>query len=386
MTAYRPDTLGAEPAGMDVPALRQARLPPPVRHINWTGQPIGMSQPPFRIVLKTDPLTEEYLPPDFVARREQLREMLDLMTLTSYRGRGIVGWLHGPPGSGKSSTARWILHQLEERQVRTAFVNCWSHCTFFSVLEAILVDLGAMIHVTREVSFKFERLHAVAKKGPLTIVLDEVDQMLAKERNSLIYNLSRLPNAKVLCLTHSREPYVHLDPRVLSRVQPLFVHFSAYCHDDLVRILRNRAEQSLAPESWCLADLEAIAAQSQGDARIAIQALRTAAYLAEKHRSPQIRASDIREGIAKSSELRKKYAQSGLSEHHRVLYRIVADAGQIAVEDAWKMFVRAATEQRLPQMKRRTFNGYKQFLIVTKFIEEVHGSGRRNGRTLRVVK
>lgn len=322
-----------------------------------------MSQPPFRIVVKTDPLTEEYLPAEFVARQAQLRDLMEVMTLPGYGGRGVVGWLHGPPGSGKSSTARWLLHQLEERRVRTAYVNCWSHQTFFSVLEAILGDLGAMIRVTRDAAFKFERLHVIAKRQPLAIVLDEVDLMLPKERNALLYNASRLPGVKVLCLTHSREAYLQLDSRVHSRVQPLFVDFVGYSNEDVILILSARAEQSLALDSWCAADLEKIAAASHGDARIAIQALRTAAYLAEKHRSPHLRAKDIEEGIAKSSELRRKYALSGLSDHHRLLYAIVKKAGEIELPVAWKEYQQLAREQGMEPMSRRTFNQYRQYLV-----------------------
>lgn len=345
-----------------------------------------MSQPPFRIVLKTDPLTEEYLPDEFVARHDQLRELLDLMTMPGLPGRGVVGWLHGPPGCGKSSTARWILNRLEEQGVRTASVNCFSHQTFFSILEAILGDLGAMVRVTRDVAFKFERLHLIAKRQPLAIVLDEVDLMLPKERNALLYNLSRLQNAKVLCLTHSREPFVQLDPRVHSRVHPLFLSFSPYSSEDLVLILRARAEQSLAPESWCDADLELIAEASQGDARIAIQALRTAAYLAEKHKSPHIRPADIREGIADSSQLRRKYSLSGLSDHHRLIYAIVKEAGEIALPQAWRDYLRLAREQGMEPMARRTFNQYRQYLVTVNLLAERHAKGRRNTLLLRVVE
>jgi Cdc6-like AAA superfamily ATPase len=169
-------------------------------------------------------------------------------------------------------------------------------------------------------------------------------------------------------------------------VQPLFVDFAGYSPEELILILQARAEQSLAPDSWCAADLEAIAAASRGDARVVIQTLRTAAYLAEKHRSPQLRTKDIQEGITKCSELRRKYSLSGLSDHHRLIYAIVKQAGEIELPKAWKEYQEIASEQGIEPMERRTFNQYRQYMVANKLLTERYAKGRRNVLLLRVAE
>lgn len=365
---------------------RQARHVPSVQHKNLGREARGMSHPPLGIVRQTDPLTEEFVPAAWNARQAQLRDLLDSLAPTPARVRSLMVWAHGPPGSGKTSTVRRAMSQLEDRRVRTVFVNCFSCATFFSVIEAVLRELRALVMEMRDVAFKFERLEQAARQGPLVIVLDEVDQMFPRERNATLYNLARLKNTAVVCITQSRESFFTLDPRVQSRVQPLFLEFPAYAAEDLISILQPRAEAGLAPDSWCAADLERIAESSRGDARVAIQTLRTAAYLAEKGRVPQIRSADIQAGLEKSAELRKTYVLRGLSEHHRMIYRVVRDAKQIATSEAWKRYVALAKSQGIEPMARRTFTQYKQFLIVNRFIRERQARGRGNTRVLEVVE
>lgn len=346
-----------------------------------------MSRPPIPIVVKFEPLTEQYLPAEFVGRQAQVQELLKLMSLPGYRGHGVVGWLHGPPGTGKSSIARAILHHLEDRRVRTAYVNCWSAQTFYAAIEAVFTELRALVGEVRDVAFKLERLVQIADRHPLVIALDEIDQMPAKERNALLYNFSRLPSTRLVCLAQTREAFVDLDVRVQSRLQPFFVEFAPYSTDELEAILEARAVQSLLPESFCMVDLQRIASSSHGDARVAIQALRAAAYLAEKDRSPQLRVADIERGLRESAKLRRDYVIRGLSEHHRLIYRLVHEAGgSLATAETWRRYVAAAQENRLEPMARRTFNQYRLSLIASRLLRERQGRGKRNARILEVVE
>lgn len=340
---------------------------------------------PLGIVKKTEPLTEEFLPPAFPGRDDQLALLADVLTPGPFKPKPQHLWVHGQPGSGKSSLVRKVLAQLEEQRVRTAIVNCWSAQTFYSVLETIFSELRTLVPETRDVAFKFDRLSRIARSHALVIVLDEADQMFLKERNASLYNLCRLERAGVMCLSQTREAYLQLDARVRSRLQPRFVEFSPYTVDQLMAVLQERAEASLHPDSWCQQDLETIASASGGDARVAIQTLRTAGYLAEKARSSQLRPEDIHEGLEKSSELRRVYVLKGLSEHHRLLYQLVKEAGEITSPDLWKKYQVAARSENLQFMARRTFTHYKQYLVSSRLLEERQARGRANVRVLRVV-
>jgi Cdc6-like AAA superfamily ATPase len=243
-----------------------------------------------------------------------------------------------------------------------------------------------IVRAARDTAFKLERLHALARKSPVAIVVDDLDLMLPKDRSLLLVNLCQLPNTKLVCLTQTRETYVHLDPRVQSRIQPRFIRFSEYPIRDLVRILHARAEQSLADGSWSHADLVAIVDASRGDARVAIQALHAAACSAEKHWSPQLRSKDIHDGLAAASPLHRRYLLNMLSDHHRLIYSIIKRAGEIPLPHAWGAYQKLAREQGMPPMSRRTFNEYRQYMVTIKLLAEQQATGRGNVLLLRVVQ
>ncbi|MEE9130369.1 MAG: AAA family ATPase [Phycisphaerales bacterium] len=338
------------------------------------------------IVTDTKPLSEEFLPTTFPGREAQLKELIEQVTPPGREWRPSHLWIHGPPGSGKSSTVRKMLGQLEEHNIKTAYVNCWSAQTFYAVLEAIFQELRTLVAEMRDVSFKFDRLGRIAKGQRLVVVLDEVDQMFLKERNAALYNLARLDHSGVVALSQSRQGYLELDPRVKSRLLPFFLEFSAYSVEQLVQILEARAAQSLEADAWCRKDIEIIAKQSNGDARVAIQTLRAAAYRADKGRGSQIRPTDIEEGLRSTSGLRRRYALKSLSEQHRLLHHLVKDAGVISTLELWKRYRKEASKHEMEPMARRTFTHYKQQLIANRLLKERAGHGRRNVRFLEVIE
>jgi len=226
----------------------------------------------------------EYLPKLLTARTSHVNKLVDCLLPLQKNTKPLHAWIHGPSGSGKSSVVRKALGQLEEMRVRTVLVNCWTSQTFYTVLESIFQELKALVGEKREANYKFEKLRRIAKDNPLIIVLDEIDQMFLKERNATLYNLAMLGQAGIVCLSQTRESYVKLDSRVSSRLQSVFFDFQPYSQEQICMILQERAEQGLESDSWCEKDLENIANASNGDARIAIQTLRIAAYLAEKKR------------------------------------------------------------------------------------------------------
>jgi len=186
--------------------------------------------------------------------------------------------------------------------------------------------------------------------------------------------------------SQSRACYVQLDSRVRSRLQSVFFEFQPYTQEQICMILQERAEQGLESDSWCKKDLEKKADASNGDARKAVQTLRSVAYLAEKKRKASIELDDIEEGLRKSNSLRKRYILKSLSDHHRLLYQIVKEAGEIDSVRLWKKYLSRSKKVGIETMERRTYNNYKQQLIMNKLLKERQGKGRGNQRLLRVVE
>jgi cell division control protein 6 len=94
---------------------------------------------------------------------------------------------------------------------------------------------------------------------------------------------------------------------------------------ELVDILRDRAVKALHPNSWHSETLSMIAEKAKGDARIAIQTLRNATLNAGSEGARKIGAKHIRKGLSDNDKLKKNYQLKRLTEHHRLLYRIIKE-------------------------------------------------------------
>lgn len=338
------------------------------------------------LVKDTQPLSETFLPKAFPGREWHLKELVGLLTPALRGHKPPHVWLSGPPGSGKSSVARKALGNLEVKGVRTAYVNCWRDQTLSAVLETVFKELRALVEEKRDASFRLDRLSRITRDNAPVIALDEIDNLFLRERDTILYNLAELPRACLVCISSSREAYLPLDPRVQSRIQPHFVEFRPYTQEMLMVILEERAQKALVADSWCRQDLVAISRQSQGDARIAIQTLGTASYLAEKRRVPRITREDIDEGLRKSRELRRLYAVGKLPDHQKLIYQVVEEAGKIETGKAWRRWVWRSKEKGLAPFTRRTFQHQKKKLVQQKLLEESQERGRGNRIFLRVVK
>lgn len=126
----------------------------------------------------------------------------------------------------------------------------------------------------------------------VVIILDEIDVLVEKEADETLYNLSRingdLDNAKVSMVGISNDLKFteFLDPRIKSSLGEEEIVFPPYDANQLRDILTQRAE--MAYESMDVLDDDVIplcaafAAQEHGDARRALDLLRTAGELANR--------------------------------------------------------------------------------------------------------
>ncbi|MBA7683296.1 hypothetical protein ES703_91660 [subsurface metagenome] len=242
------------------------------------------------ILLEPDILTENHLPQDVHARQTQMKEIEIRLTPITKGRKPVNCWLHGRPGAGKTATAQCILRKMQkEAGIRGVYVNCWENPTIFSVLECVARELRMLGAEKLSTSFKLERLKKHLNNERLIIVLDEIDQSPPKERNAILYNLHDLPRVGLVCICNSEHAYFDLEERVQSRLNPTRIFFDEYSAAELYGILNQRVRYALAPTAYTKQLLQTIANLAEGDARIAIQTLKNAAYLAEKDRHQKVR-------------------------------------------------------------------------------------------------
>ncbi|MHA2119225.1 MAG: Cdc6/Cdc18 family protein, partial [Candidatus Thorarchaeota archaeon] len=231
---------------------------------------------------------------------------------------------YGKTGTGKTVVAKYVLEMLvnkaKESRITaplTAFVNCRIVGTNYRVLRRLCEAIDATMSDGSEVPFTglpTDEIREVLKNkldertNILTVVLDEVDSLLKRDvsqGNDILYGLTRmngeLENSRISIIGISNDLKFKemLDPRVLSTLGEEEVIFSPYNAVELKGILNQRVE--LAFNKTAIGDegvinlVGALAAQEHGDARRALDLLRTAGELAERRGDEKVTQDHVRE-------------------------------------------------------------------------------------------
>ncbi|WP_435099216.1 Cdc6/Cdc18 family protein [Halarchaeum sp. P4] len=135
------------------------------------------------------------------------------------------------------------------------------------------------------------------------IMLDEIDKLVEKSGDDTLYNLSRmnseLDNSRVSIIGISNDLKFtdFLDPRVKSSLGEEEIVFPPYDANQLRDILQHRSETAFKADALSedvIPLCAAFAAQEHGDARRALDLLRTAGELAERDQSDVVTEEHVR--------------------------------------------------------------------------------------------
>ena len=138
----------------------------------------------------------------------------------------------------------------------------------------------------------------------VVIMLDEIDKLVEKSGDDTLYNLSRmnseLVNSRISIMGISNDLKFtdFLDPRVKSSLGEEEIVFPPYDATQLRDILQHRADVAFKPDaltSDVIPLCAAFAAQEHGDARRALDLLRTAGELAERSQADIIEETHVRQ-------------------------------------------------------------------------------------------
>jgi cell division control protein 6 len=265
-------------------------------------------------------LQSTFIPQEINHRDEQIQTIAKILAPSLKQEKPSNLFIYGKTGTGKTLVVKHTTDQIirvaktKSIPLNVIYINCKLKKvadTEYRLVAQLARELGKEIPVTGlptdEVYNTF--FQALDKQKQTTIlVLDEIDQLVKKAGDELIYNLTRinteLKNSQVSLIGISNDLVFsnNLDPRVKSSLSEEELVFPPYNALQLKDILQERAKQAFKEntlEPGVVEKCAAYAAREHGDARRALELLRVAGEIAERNNLEKVRIKHIDEAEEK---------------------------------------------------------------------------------------
>jgi cell division control protein 6 len=248
-------------------------------------------------------LQSTYNPDEILHRDEQTSYIAKVLAPALRLERPSNLFIYGKTGSGKTLTVQTTIKQIQAIAARELipikfiYINCKLKKvadTEYRLVAEITRFFGRSIPPT---GLPTDEVYNIfyktldSEKQVVVLILDEIDQLVKKIGDEVIYNLTRinteLKNAQLAIVGISNDIMFadNLDPRVKSSLSEEELVFSSYNALQIQDILKKRATEAIKEgvlEEGVIAKCAAYAAREHGDARRALELLRVAVELAER--------------------------------------------------------------------------------------------------------
>lgn len=301
-------------------------------------------------------LRDDFIPQEVVHRDSEVQELSRALEplVEGEQARNVL--LYGPPGTGKTCISQYVMDKLEEELLdfNYMYINCWENYNRFKVLYKALEGIGKTLQVHRQ-STPTDELYSKLKeydKSPYVLILDEVDQL---EDEKVLYDLQGLENVHIVMIANTEESvFYNMDDRVRSRlIDSKRIQFKSYTSDQLQDILMDRAEWGLDSSAVDSSRIKKIALSSEGDARIAIGVLRSAARMAEEQENREITREMIQKAVPEAKDNNRKKNEEKLNKHQEKLYEIVNEEEKIQPGDLYERYREEIDDPKSDRMLRK---------------------------------
>jgi cell division control protein 6 len=265
-------------------------------------------------------LTIDYVPEKLPFRDEETKIVAQALSVVLKGARPSNLLLFGKPGTGKTAVVRKVIEHLHKKtkelelEVIVPFINTKSANTAYKVLYEIAEYMGInkeekklQVHFTGlSMGEATDRIldFIGKKKLNVVIVFDEIDSLVDKNGDDILYNFTRANERiskggfiSLIGISNSLTFKDKLDPRVRSSLSEEEMVFNPYKVEQLQKILVDRSRLAFNDDAVSNAAINlcaAMAGKENGDARKAIDLLRVSAEIAEREKADRVEEKHIR--------------------------------------------------------------------------------------------
>jgi cell division control protein 6 len=265
-------------------------------------------------------LTIDYVPEKLPFRDEETKIVAQALSVVLKGARPSNLLLFGKPGTGKTAVVRKVIEHLHKKskelelEVIVPFINTKSANTAYKVLYEIAEYMGInkeekklQVHFTGlSMGEATDRIldFIGKKKLNVIIVFDEIDSLVDKNGDDILYNFTRANERiskggfiSLIGISNSLTFKDKLDPRVRSSLSEEEMVFNPYKVEQLQKILIDRSRLAFNDDAVSNAAINlcaAMAGKENGDARKAIDLLRVSAEIAEREKADKVEEKHIR--------------------------------------------------------------------------------------------
>lgn len=368
----------------------------------------------FERFLKKDPiflekkvLQSNYSPDNIPHRDNEITQIAQIIAPTLKLEKPSNLFIYGKTGTGKTLSVKHTTNKIigvaekESIPLKVFYLNCKLKKiadTEYRLIAELARKLGREIPTTGLPTDEVYRIFYNAldkEKNLLIIVLDEVDQLVKKAGDELLYNLTRinedLKNSMITIIGISNDlTFIdNIDPRVKSSLSEEEIIFPPYNAMQIQSILKERVSRAFRDdvlEQGLLEKCSAYAAREHGDARRALELIRVAGEIAEREDKQKVLIKHLDKAEAKIERDRiQDIVSSQPKQFQAALYSILTLTQErndnILTGEVYDVYKRLCSKANLRPLTQRRISDVIAELDMLGIINAKVTSKGRYGRT-----
>jgi len=306
---------------------------------------------PKSIFNNREVLRSSYMPDELPHREKEIDKVASILVAALKKETPSNVFIYGKTGTGKTCVTKYIGNQLVKTgremnsPVEFIYINC----------EVVDTQYRVLTHIANQFIRKWDErvpftgwptdevyaklMDCIDKfGGAVTITLDEIDKLVLKSGDDVLYNLSRMNSdlkiakTSIIGISNDLRFTELLDPRVKSSLGEEEIIFPSYNAEEIMDILIKRGalafrEGSVSQEVIPL--ISAIAAQEHGDARKALDLFRISGEIAEREDSLRVKEKQVYLAMNKIESDRISEVVRTLPTQSKIILFSIIEGGEI---------------------------------------------------------